>query len=95
LMRFAAGMAAILSRRNVVQIAGRGDALPEGSGISFHSFPFGLVEEARRRIGAGWRLARREFIGLGRTGIAQVSQWRIAFALRVFGRSNLSGDRAE
>src|ERR1700674_3307684 len=44
---------------------GWGDALPEGSGIPFHSSPFGLVEEARRRIGAGWRLARREFIGLG------------------------------
>jgi hypothetical protein len=44
---------------------GSGDALPEGSGIPFHSFPFGLVKEARRRIGAGWRLARREFIGLG------------------------------
>jgi hypothetical protein len=44
---------------------GSGDALPEGSGIPFHSVPFSLVEEARHRIGAGWRLARREVVGLG------------------------------
>jgi hypothetical protein len=43
---------------------GSGDALPEGSGIPFHSFSFGLVDEARRRIGGGWRLARREVVGL-------------------------------
>src|ERR1700674_747189 len=94
-MRFSAGMAGILTRRNVVPIAGGGTLCPKGAGFHFIL----LLSAWWRKRAAGsepdgdWRVESSS--AWGRTGIAQVSQRRIAFVLGVFGRSNLSGDRTE